>query len=164
MLREYSHIADRFLRVHFTDENWERLSKVGTDEHVDELLDGVKQKLVEGLQIGDRHFEFLAVSNSQLREHSCWFYASDGHTSADDIRRWMGDFEGITIVAKYAARMGQCFSSTTTSGKLAVDQDELEEDVADIIKIVDGKEYNFSDGIGMISLKVRKNLSVKDWY
>ena len=32
--------------------------------------------------------------------------------TADQVRQWMGDFSGETIVGKYASRMGLCFSTT----------------------------------------------------
>lgn len=32
--------------------------------------------------------------------------------TAEQVRKWMGDFSGETIVGKYASRMGLCFSTT----------------------------------------------------
>lgn len=72
-----------------------------------------------------RKYDFLAFGNSQLREHSVWFFASteannDGSDSppvnAQSIRDGMGDFSSIRVVAKRAARMGQCFSDTVGTG------------------------------------------------
>ena len=156
VLRKHWSIADRFLRVTFTDENWERLS-VGTAERpLEEILKAVENRLSGGLQIGDRHYKFLAMSNSQLRENSCWFFAEgfegDSWVTAESIRAWMGDFSKEHIVAKYAARMGQCFSCTSTTSKMVVGEDEF--DMVDDIKTSGGK-YTFSDGIGMISKEVR---------
>ena len=152
ILRAFKDKGDRFMRVHFTDENWERLAVGSARYPMFDLVKRVKEKLGQGIVIGSRRYEFLAMSNSQLREHCCWFFASDGTTSADDIRRWMGDFNDIKIVAKYAARMGQSFSSTITSSSLEVGPAELEEipDIKD-----DSGKFVFSDGIGTISREVR---------
>lgn len=68
--------------------------------------------LKNGIEVAGRRFELLAFSTSQLKEQSVWAIAPLPALSADDVRRWMGDFENIRCVAKYAARMGQCFSST----------------------------------------------------
>lgn len=151
VLRHYKHVSDRFLRVKFADEHHEKLSVGRADEPLTEILDFIKTTLRDGIDVAGRHYEFLAMSNSQLRENSCWFFASetqpDGVTAAK-IRSWMGDFSSIKNVAKYAARMGQCFSCTMTSSSLAVGQEEFTQ-IPDI-KTADGK-YTFSDGVGLIS-------------
>ena len=112
---------------------------------------------IDWFVIGFAVYEFLAMSNSQLRDHACWLFAplSAPALDASEIRRWMGDFSGITNVAKYAARMGQCFSSTVTSRALSVTRDEWQ--MINDIKITspDDKEYTFSDGIGRISEEVQ---------
>ena len=98
------------------------------------------------------------MSSSQLREGSCWFFATgrEEETQAlitpESIRCWMGDFSGIKNVAKYAARMGQCFSCTVTTGKMAVVEDEYK--MIPDIKSACGR-YTFSDGIGTISKEVK---------
>jgi len=74
-----------------------------------EVFTRVKAALDHGITIGDRKFEFLAFGNSQIREHGAYFFASTDHLSAADIRAWMGSFKEIRIVAKHAARLGQCF-------------------------------------------------------
>lgn len=45
--------------------------------------------------------------------------------TAEQVRRWMGDFSGETIVGKYASRMGLCFSTTRAvdSVKLILEND-----------------------------------------
>ncbi|PKY31363.1 hypothetical protein RhiirB3_531548 [Rhizophagus irregularis] len=67
----YCGMKDHFLRVQFMDED---LSKVGpsnddTSNHA--LYDRVYCTLRDGIIIGDKHYEFLAFSASQLRDHSC---------------------------------------------------------------------------------------------
>ncbi|GBC50597.2 RNA-dependent RNA polymerase 6 [Rhizophagus irregularis DAOM 181602=DAOM 197198] len=77
------------------------------------LYDRVYCTLRDGIIIGDKHYEFLAFSASQLRDHSC-------------------------CVAKCAARMDQCFSSTRQ--KLPVD--DIKE-MPDIVR----NGFTFSDGL-----------------
>ena len=77
-------------------------------------------------------------------------FNSDQHLSADMIREWMGIFDGIKTVAKYAgifvsfnrhltslARLGQCFSTT----RPIVDVDVIE------IPDIEYNGYCFSDGV-----------------
>ena len=151
VLRQYQDIADSFLRVTFTDEHWERMPVGSADRPLTEVLERVRELLDEGFWLGNRHFQFLAMSASQLREHSCWFFAERGGLTASHIRSWMGDFRQIHNVAKYAARMGQCFSSTTTSPLLVLGQHEFK--TVDDIKTRD-KMYTFSEGAGCISTSV----------
>ena len=69
------------------------------------IYERIKKILIQGINICDRHYEFLAFSSSQLREHSCWMFASRGNTTAASIRAWMGDFSNVRPVAKLAARV-----------------------------------------------------------
>jgi RNA-dependent RNA polymerase len=57
----------------------------------------------------------LGFSSSQLRSHSCWFFASNEDITADEIRASIGNFSDIKVVAKHAARIGLAFSSTMPS-------------------------------------------------
>ena len=90
VLRQY-YETDDFLCVSIRDEDLSKLSAAGGS--VDLVLDGVKGKLDEGLEIADQQFHFLGSSNSQLRNHSCWFVGPSSRP--DDMRRWMGDFTNI---------------------------------------------------------------------
>lgn len=100
--------------------------------------------LFNGIRVGDRHYKFLAFGNSQFRENGAYFFCETDHLSCDDIRHWMGNFSHIKVVARYAARLGQCFSTTRAINGLSK---------PDIIKIpdVDHGKYCFTDGVGKIS-------------
>nr|CAG8522922.1 6936_t:CDS:2 [Entrophospora candida] len=151
IIRHYSKVKDSFLRVQFIDEAGGKVSSsLGTNN--DALYNRIFYTLVHGIKIGDRHYEFLAFSSSQLREHSCWFFAPTDNLTAHDIREWMGDFKDIKVVAKYAARMGQCFSSTRAIAHLPVN--DIKE-IPDIIR----NRYNFSDGVGKISPALSKKIA-----
>ncbi|CAG8473367.1 2338_t:CDS:2 [Acaulospora colombiana] len=141
VIRHFKSYKDNFLRVQFVDE---ASGTVGSAANNYAICHRIYNILVNGIKIGDRHYEFLAFSSSQLRDHSCWFFAPKSGLTADDIRAWMGDFSSNKNVAKYAARMGQCFSSTRAILTLQVN--DIKE-IPDIIR----NRYNFSDGTGKIS-------------
>ncbi|GBC00871.1 hypothetical protein RclHR1_00040022 [Rhizophagus clarus] len=153
VIRHFHSRKDHFLRVQFVDEASSKVSSSnGTHNYA--LLNKIYNTLFYGIKIGDRHYEFLAFSSSQLRDHSCWFFASTHDLTADNIRDWMGDFSNIRNVAKYAARMGQCFSSTRAIQYLPVD------DIKEIPDVVRGP-YTFSDGVGKISFSLAKKVAEK---
>jgi RNA-dependent RNA polymerase len=70
------------------------------------LYTRIKEILLNGAHICDRKYEFLAFSSSQLREHSCWMFASvNSPINAERIRNEMGNFSNVRPVAKLAARV-----------------------------------------------------------
>lgn len=154
VLRNYPNDIDNFLRISFVDEDLEKLystdlsprffSESGASGMRTNIDKRIRSILRNGLHIGDKKFEFLAFSSSQLRENSAWMFASRPGLSATDIRNWMGDFRDIKNVAKYAARLGQSFGSSTET--LRVPREEIE-----LIPDVKRNTYIFSDGIGKIS-------------
>ena len=89
VLRNYE--TDNFLCVSIRDEDLSKLSAARGS--VDLLLDGVQRVLDEGLGIAGQQFHFLGSSNSQLRNHSCWFVGPS--LQPVEIRGWMGDFSNI---------------------------------------------------------------------
>ncbi|TKA64867.1 hypothetical protein B0A49_07587 [Cryomyces minteri] len=143
VIRQYSEYGDRFLRVKFTDEKFQGRINSKYDHTYDEVFTRVKRAMTNGITIGEQHFEFLAFGNSQLREHGAYFFASNPYVSAADIRLWMGSFNHIKIVAKYASRLGQCFSTTRAFNGMNV---LVREDVD-----VERNGYCFTDGVGKIS-------------
>ncbi|GBB88560.1 hypothetical protein RclHR1_01510011 [Rhizophagus clarus] len=153
VIRRFRDKMDNFLRIQFVDEASGKVSSSnGTNNYA--LYNRIYHTLNYGIKIGDRHYEFLAFSSSQLRDHSCWFFASSKDLTADDIRFWMGDFTSIKNVAKYAARMGQCFSSTRAILDLPVNNIE---EISDVVM----NGFNFSDGIGKLSFSLASKISEK---
>ena len=72
------------------------------------MYERIKNILINGVNVCDRNYQFLAFSSSQLREHSCWMFASiNNGTTVDTIRQWMGDFRNVHPVAKFAARVSK---------------------------------------------------------
>lgn len=150
VVRDHIKFSDRFLRVKFTDEKSEGRLGSREGDADNEVFTRIWRTLRNGITIGDRHYEFLAFGNSQFREHGAYFFApvqgqsEEGENrTPSDIREWMGDFSEIHEVARYASRMGQCFSTTraVTSVKAEISGHE------DVMR----NGYNFTDGVGKIS-------------
>jgi RNA-dependent RNA polymerase len=143
VIRHHIEHADRFLRVRFTDEKLIGRINSTTDDTMDEVFTRIKRALANGIVIGDRRYEFLAFGNSQLREHGAYFFAPLPNLTAANIRAWMGHFNDIRNVAKHAARLGQCFSTTRAIAGCPVEVVKIED--------VERNGYIFSDGVGRIS-------------
>ena len=143
VMRRYSHIQDRFLRVQFVDESEQNRITVSKDQNED-IWVRILRTLFQGIRIGDRTFEFLAFGSSQLRQCGAYFFCPTEHVSCDDIRSWMGQFSHIKIVAKYAARLGQCFSTTREIRGISVPTIRPIQDI-------ERNGYCFTDGVGKIS-------------
>ncbi|GFS68315.1 RNA-dependent RNA polymerase 1 [Trichonephila clavipes] len=148
------------LRVSFRDDNYSRLSflAANADENVFDF--SIRNPMLKGIQIEDRLYEFLAWSNSQIRDHGIWMYACDQNgKTVRDIRAWMGDFSHIHSVPKYMARMGQCFSQTEDAISVPLDPKyvKTEKDIV-CFNRRNGTSYCFSDGVGKISLTLAKKV------
>ncbi|KAJ6321895.1 hypothetical protein OIU77_011892 [Salix suchowensis] len=166
VLRQYSEDIDNFLRVSFVDEELEKIHSTDVSPRTSSrnehrrtaIYNRILSTLQNGIVIGDKKFEFLAFSSSQLRENSCWMFASRFGLTAADIRGWMGNFNQIRNVAKYAARLGQSFGSSTET--LSVSRHEIE-NIPDIEVLRGGTTYLFSDGIGKISAEFARRVAIK---
>lgn len=142
VIRQYSLLQDRFLRIQFLDEAEKR--KTGFSHSNGAIYQRMMRTLYQGVRIGDRRYEFLAFGSSQLRECGAYFFCPTETVSCDDIRQWMGDFDHIKNVAKFAARLGQCFSTTREIRGIPAPHTR---EVPDIER----NGYCFSDGVGIIS-------------
>ncbi|KAL9324882.1 hypothetical protein ACSQ67_005527 [Phaseolus vulgaris] len=165
VLRHFHEHLDNFIRVSFVDEELDKMFSTDLSSRAQkktEVYKRILDILKNGILIGDKKFEFLAFSSSQLRENSLWMFAPTGTgCSAAFIREWMGNFSRIRNVAKYAARLGQSFGSSTET--LSVRRDEIEI-IHDVKRTCGGIEYVFSDGIGKISLEFAKRVAKKCGY
>ncbi|KAJ3695634.1 hypothetical protein LUZ60_001011 [Juncus effusus] len=174
VLRKYRSVADRFLRVTFMDEGMQPLNSGALNYSVPPIVrdltnQSFQQKtlvysriwniLTHGFHLCGRRYSFLAFSSNQLRDRSAWFFAEDKNTTVEKILKWMGRFSN-RIVAKCAARMGQCFSSTYATVDVPADQ------VDPVYPDVKRNKYVFSDGIGKITpdlaLEVAKKLQLDE--
>ncbi|KAJ8648445.1 hypothetical protein MRB53_001468 [Persea americana] len=162
VLRRFSNDLENFIRVSFVDEDWDKIRSKelirrtvpAVGERHTSVYERIRSTLRNGIVIGDKKFEFLAYSSSQLKENSVWMFAARSGLTAADIRKWMGDFSTIRNVAKYAARLGQSFGSSQET--LTVMKNEIE-NIPDIK--TEDKKYNFSDGIGKISVEFAERIA-----
>jgi hypothetical protein len=69
--------------------------------------------LTKGIRINRSTYQYLHHSMSQVKEKQFWFL--DNRYSLDDVLSWMGNFDNERVVAKHAARIAQCFTSTEPS-------------------------------------------------
>ncbi|KAF9821946.1 hypothetical protein IEO21_00376 [Rhodonia placenta] len=165
VFRRYPGQEQNFLRVTFVDET--RLMY-----RFDREVDGrgfinrrVRHMLVQGLTIAGRHFEFLAYSQSALKEHAVWFVTPfrdpDGReVRASTIIASLGSFRPafepqlIYCPARYAARISQAFTATDSSISV-----ELEEVFYDLDIKDNTGQYCFTDGVGRISSALARAIS-----
>ena len=89
VLRQYN--TDQFLCVNVRDEDFSKISAAGGS--IDHVLERVKRTLNSEVIAGGDVFLYLGSSNSQLRNHGCWFVRPSPYP--DEIREWMGDFSKI---------------------------------------------------------------------
>ncbi|KAF2292442.1 hypothetical protein GH714_022824 [Hevea brasiliensis] len=169
VLRKYKDIADRFLRVTFMDEGLQTINANTLTYYAAPIVKDitsnsfsqktrvfkrVKGILTDGFYLCGRRYSFLAFSSNQLRDRSAWFFAENENISVHQIRNWMGRFTNKNI-AKCAARMGQCFSSTYAT----VDVPLAEADLS--LPDIERNGYTFSDGIGIITPDLAKEVAEK---
>ncbi|XP_024404007.1 RNA-dependent RNA polymerase 6 isoform X2 [Physcomitrium patens] len=170
VLRHYHTLSDRFLRVSFVDEDLHQISPGSLTVPVSrsvrclsstyeynrtEIHRRILDIVENGFKLCGRQYSFLAFSSSQMRGGSAWFFASTGNVNTHLIRQWMGKFPSQNV-AKYAARMGQCFScSFPTLPVLKA----MVRKLPDVVR----NGYIFSDGCGMIApdFALRVSLSLK---
>lgn len=165
VMRTYYRNQDCFLRVNFQDENRLQL-------RFDRDVDGrsfinrrVKRVLLEGITIAGAHFDFLAYSQSALKEHAVWFVKPFRHVdergnthiiNAASIIESIGNFRNLVFdpqlmrcPARYAARISQAFTATDASISMEVGQVMQGRDI-DIMSAT-GYTYTFTDGVGALS-------------
>ncbi|POR32573.1 RNA-dependent RNA polymerase 1 [Tolypocladium paradoxum] len=143
VVRKYNHMQDRFLRVQFIEEAEQGRISINKKQN-DDIWKRILRALYQGIRIGDRIYEFLGFGSSQLRQCGVYFFCPTEHTSCDDIRQWMGEFNHIKVVAKYAARLGQCFSTTREIRGI------FKPDIK-VIPDIERGGHCFTDGVGKIS-------------
>ncbi|XP_044472969.1 probable RNA-dependent RNA polymerase 1 [Mangifera indica] len=163
VLRSYPDDIDNFLRVSFVDEDMGRLfstvlSPKASGGKRTRIYDRILSILRNGIVIGDKKFETLAFSNSQLRENTLWMFASRPGLTAADVRKSLGDFRELKNVARYAARLGQSLSASRVAVHVGRKDMEIIPDVEVERK---GTKYVFSDGIGKISSELAAEVTKK---
>ncbi|KAI6030048.1 RNA dependent RNA polymerase-domain-containing protein [Pisolithus marmoratus] len=150
VIRQFKGYEDHFLRVSFRDDDRQQYKCTRDIDGGTFLRERVGKALKEGLDLAERHFDFLAYSCSALKNHSVWFvspfrHPDKGLVTAESIRASLGNFEAVIYSpSKYGARMAQAFTATDPSVKLHKSQWSEPSDI----------EQNgilFTDGVGTIS-------------
>ncbi|KAH8823568.1 RNA dependent RNA polymerase-domain-containing protein [Flagelloscypha sp. PMI_526] len=159
VIRAWPRFQDNFIRVTFTDEGdklkfgpWSRIDVPYKKNPRVGVLHRIRCALKHGIHVGPRHYVFLAAGESQMKEHSCWmiYEVPEAGFTANAVRAKMGDFSNIPIVAKYASRMGLCFSASRHI-RMQIRSVEID----DITHVgPGGKEYTYTDGIGRCSVEI----------
>ncbi|KAF2703960.1 RdRP-domain-containing protein [Pleomassaria siparia CBS 279.74] len=142
IIRKHAADTDRFIRVKFSDEKTEGRVSQG-DDRSEAVFERIKRAMNNGIVVAGRYYEFLAFGNSQFRENGAFFYAPTSSATADQIRVAMGEFSHIKTVAKFGARLGQCFSTTRFIHNVNV--------VIETIPDIERNGFTFTDGVGKLS-------------
>ncbi|KAH7628690.1 RNA dependent RNA polymerase-domain-containing protein [Sordaria sp. MPI-SDFR-AT-0083] len=142
VIRQWRFAQDYFIRIQFTDEVLEGRIRSGEAELP--LFLRAYRVLQEGIAMGLWHWKFLAFGNSQIREAGAYMFCEQSDLTCDMMRSWMGRFSHIKVIAKYAARLGQCFSTTRLVPGIPAPR---------IVTIPDVEKdgFCFTDGVGKIS-------------
>ena len=154
------------MRVNIRDEDGDDLCSLHGD--LTHIIERIRTLLVDGLKLDGVTYRYLASSNSQTRNHSCYFVEDTKCEVADTIRGNVGDLSGrhcasghynrddllltaeIRNVASYVSRMGLGFS---TSNKTVRVRDYI------ISPDVKRNGYTFSDGVGLIASSLAKKVT-----
>ncbi|KAI8995541.1 RdRP-domain-containing protein [Trametes punicea] len=169
VMRTYYRSQDSFLRVSFQDENRLQLRFDREVDGPDFVNRRVKRILLDGLTIAGAHFDFLAYSQSALKEHAVWFVKPFRHrddrgyvsivdapaiiTSLGTFRNLPFDPDLMRCPARYAARISQAFTATDASISVDVGQIISGSDIKD----PSGK-HTFTDGVGTMSPQLAQEI------
>lgn len=119
VIREFKGKLPNFIRLCFTQDTMDKGYYFGGN--ADALIGYIHLILTNGFNIGNLKFQFLGYSNSQLKNHSCWFLCNNNPLmpiSEAEITQYMGNFDSEQNVLKKLARKGQCFSTSKLICKL----------------------------------------------
>ena len=115
-----------------------------------ESADYVTRLLQHGMMINGVTYNFYGHSNSQLKSRACFLFAASKEQIALKVEN-LGDFSKMKSVAKKVKRIALVFSAAEVVCKV---QPECCEDIPDVAS----KDYNFTDGCGLISESFAKLL------
>nr|XP_022295826.1 uncharacterized protein LOC111105743 isoform X2 [Crassostrea virginica] len=149
ILRKYG--QEFFIKVVIRDEDFTKLCSVQSFE-LNNILERMKTVFKDGFEIQECHYEFLGCSNSQLREHSFWFFHPHDGINSEFIRNSSGDLSSEMCVASYVSRFGLCFSSSQKTV-------DIDKSCVVYVRDVKNDQYCFTDGIGCISPRLAEKVA-----
>lgn len=158
---------ESFIRVSIGDENTDKLFSDDISQAVEVRIQDL---VLNGITLGKRKYVFLAYSSSQLKEQSLWMVSPEHGWNVPMMRNSMGDFSMCKTPSKYAARIGQCFSTTVDTAVYMTKSNSLMSWATDgfgisdmsrglrvndnLPDIVSGSGLEHSDGVGLIRKEV----------
>nr|CDQ04375.1 Bm5059, isoform b [Brugia malayi] len=148
VLREFDESGDDALRIQFRDDDGAHLRRSRAGLYIIETT--VHNSLLRGVYISDRHFVYLASSNSQMRDNGCYFFNDGDDGKVKMIRDKLGKFDH-TNIPKLMSRMGQCFTQSKETD-VTLKRRKYNK-THDVIGGKDscGEPFIFSDGVGKLS-------------
>jgi hypothetical protein len=150
---------DRFIIISFAD------FRLRVPQHPDksgletqqatarESADYIVKLLRSGVTLNEVHYNFYGHSNSQLKSRTCFLYAAPKPDISQKVES-LGDFTKMKTVAKKSKRIGLLFSVAQVA--MTVDPGRCQ-DISDI----ETNDYIFTDGCGLISPHLARELSRK---
>ena len=114
--------VEHFILVDVRDENGKPIQSYHFGHLRQQLLDSLRKGFT--LMGDDRQYKYLHHSQSQLRQRQFWFYHYEGNRknlSFTDAYKWMGNFDKEKNPAKHAARIALCFSTTTATVEVRIE-------------------------------------------
>ncbi len=115
-----------------------------------ESADYIVKLLRSGITINGVQYNFYGHSNSQLKSRTCFLYAAPKPNISQKVEA-LGDFTKMKTVAKKAKRIGLLFSVAEMATTVQADRCE---DIQDI----ETKDHIFTDGCGLISPQLAREL------
>lgn len=154
VIRNYHEKLPNFIRLCFLSDTDEKGYYFGGN--AESLLGYVHSIMQNGFSLGKCRFQFLGYSNSQLKNHSCWFLCVNNpwlEITENEIVSYMGNFDKEKNILKKFARKGQCFSTSKLICEL--NKDQVTFGVEDIKR----NDYCFTDGVGYISPELARKVA-----
>jgi RNA-dependent RNA polymerase len=168
VVRKYINHSQCFIRVSFVDENT-LLYRFDRDMDGPDFIRKRVGSTLTNFVIGGQKIEFLAYSQSALKEHSVWFvrpFFDDklGHIiNAKRIIDDLGNFHDLAYdrtmghcPARYAARIAQSFTATDSSVTIEAEEVLFIKDIER--KDSNGRKSCFTDGVGTISPELARSI------
>jgi hypothetical protein len=114
--------------------------------------DYIARLLITDVVLNGVHYHFFGHSNSQTKSRSCFTFAASKEEISAKIEA-MGDLSKLKSVGKKAKRIGLLFSSADMA------LEDLPPERCEDIEDVKRDDYTFTDGCGLISLKLAQELA-----
>uniref|UniRef100_A0A0K0F1T8 RNA-dependent RNA polymerase n=1 Tax=Strongyloides venezuelensis TaxID=75913 RepID=A0A0K0F1T8_STRVS len=164
VMRLFVRKGRHFLKIIFKSDDNRPIIMIKNDFLLKQV---VNEYFRNGIIVGGKKHNFFGASNSQMREDSCYFVDAS-IIEIINMKKELGSFT-LESVSKMIARVAQCFTQSWNAENAIVEGNEMkkgtEYDNPGWIKS-NKKTYCYTDGCGMISLTMAKQIasSFKDKY